>query len=302
MAAQISTVNFHGQSLSVISQNNQLYVAMRPVCENIGLQWQSQFNRIKRDEVLNSTVFMMNTVAEDGKNRKLLCLPLEYLNGWLFGVDEKRVKPEIKGRLIQYKRECYQVLADYWQGSLPQSSQRLIGKKGHKCLSDLIEGKTSHLMGKAKTSAKSRLWAQVRKAYGVDVAADIPADQLDSARQFVGSYVLEGDYLPAEPQQVAMPLEVTAFSPKRMPSEFDRRHGRLAAEQLHDCGWNLDLLWAVKWLKEHEGQTVRLEPGIADQLSLELNSVLYWYESYRNRLSSIYQEAKIAAPRSALIR
>lgn len=185
---------------------------------------------------------------------------------------------------------------------LHQVTVGTIGKPGHKCLSDLIEGKTSHLMGKAKVSAKSRLWAQVRKAYGVDVAADIPADQLDSARQFVGGYVLEGDYLPAEPQQVAMPLEVTAFSPKRMPSEFDRRHGRLAAEQLHDCGWNLDLLWAVKWLKEHEGQTVRLEPGIADQLALELDSVLYWYESYRNRLSSIYQEAKIAAPRSALIR
>ncbi|WP_051227863.1 KilA-N domain-containing protein [Oceanospirillum beijerinckii] len=185
--------------------------------------------------------------------------------------------------------------------SEPQPDQ-VIGSEGMKRLSSLVDGKISHLKGKQRASAKSRLWAQVRKAYGVDVAADIPADQLDSARQFVGSYVLEGDYLPAEPQQVAMPLEVTAFSPKRMPSEFDRRHGRLAAEQLHDCGWNLDLLWAVKWLKEHEGQTVRLEPGIADQLSLELNSVLYWYESYRNRLSSIYQEAKIAAPRSALIR
>lgn len=53
----------------------------------------------------------------------------------------------------------------------------------------------------------------------------------------------------------------------------------------------------MKWLKDHEGQTVQLEQGIADQLSLELNSVLYWYESYRNRQSLIYEQARIVAPR-----
>ncbi|WP_051227694.1 phage antirepressor N-terminal domain-containing protein [Oceanospirillum beijerinckii] len=115
MAIQISTVDFHGQPLSVIPKNNQLYVAMKPICENIGLQWRAQNQRIQRDEVLSSTACMMHAVAEDGKNRQLLCLPVEYLNGWLFGVDEKRVKPEIKQRLIQYKKECYKVLSDYWQ-------------------------------------------------------------------------------------------------------------------------------------------------------------------------------------------
>ena len=230
MAAQISTVNFHGQSLSVIPKNNRLFVAMRPICENIGLQWQSQFNRIKRDEVLKSVVSVMNTTASDGKSYKSVCLPLEYLNGWLFGVDEKRVKPEIKQRLIQYKRECYQVLADYWQGGLPQSSQRLIGKSGHKCLSDLIEGKTSHLMGKAKVSAKSRLWAQVRKAYGVDVAADIPADQLDSARQFVGSYVLEGDYLPADQKQLPLQDEAPEYHYQEFGKTF--HDGQLIIKEL----------------------------------------------------------------------
>ncbi len=76
-------------------------------------------------------------------------------------------------------------------------NQSPIGKKGHECLAGLIDGKTSHLQGKQRTSAKARLWAQLRKAYSVDAAADITADELDSARQFVGSYVLEGDYLPA---------------------------------------------------------------------------------------------------------
>jgi prophage antirepressor-like protein len=163
-----------------------------------------------------------------------------------------------------------------------------IGKQGHGILSELIKGKVSHLRGKARTSVQSKLWAQVHKAFQVDVAADIPVVQLDSARNFIGAYVLEGDFLPAteqQPQQAPTPQAV--FKAKRIPSDFDRRHGLLSPEQMFDCGWRVDLLWAVKWLKEHEGQTVKLEQGLTDQLTLELNSILHWYESYRNKLMDI---------------
>jgi hypothetical protein len=59
MTNHISTVSFHGQPLSVIPQDNQLYVAIKPICENIGLPWEGQRQRIKRDEVLNSTASMI---------------------------------------------------------------------------------------------------------------------------------------------------------------------------------------------------------------------------------------------------
>jgi hypothetical protein len=42
----------------------------------------------------------------------MICLPLKYLNGFLFGINATRVREEIRAKLIQYQRECYQVLAD----------------------------------------------------------------------------------------------------------------------------------------------------------------------------------------------
>lgn len=84
---QVQHISFHGQTVPVFTQNNQHYVAMKPICENIGLEWGSQFNKIKRHPVISSTIFMMKTVGTDGKSREMLCLPLDYLNGWLFGVD-----------------------------------------------------------------------------------------------------------------------------------------------------------------------------------------------------------------------
>ena len=46
----------------------------------------------------------------------MLCIPLDFLNGWLFGVNASRVKESIRERLITYQRECYRVLADAFLG------------------------------------------------------------------------------------------------------------------------------------------------------------------------------------------
>jgi hypothetical protein len=45
----------------------------------------------------------------------MTCLPLDYLSGWLFGINATRVKPEVRDRLIRYQRECYRVLAEAFQ-------------------------------------------------------------------------------------------------------------------------------------------------------------------------------------------
>lgn len=111
----VQTIQFYNQQIITVKQDDVVYTAMKPICDNIGLQWEAQRQRISRDEVLDSVACMIKATGNDGKNYEMLCLPIDYLNGWLFGVDVKRVKPEIKDKLIQYKKECYQVLSDYWR-------------------------------------------------------------------------------------------------------------------------------------------------------------------------------------------
>lgn len=110
---QVQNISFHGQTVAVFSQNNQHYVAMKPICENIGLQWEAQLKRIQRNAILNTAMSMMDTPSNGGK-QKTACLPLDYLNGWLFGVDARRVKPEIRERLLTYQRECFRVLNNHF--------------------------------------------------------------------------------------------------------------------------------------------------------------------------------------------
>lgn len=78
MTNQLSTIQFYGQSLITIEQDGKYYVAMRPICDNIGLDWTAQAQRIKRDEVLNSTVVIITTVADDIKGIFIMKIPLLY--------------------------------------------------------------------------------------------------------------------------------------------------------------------------------------------------------------------------------
>lgn len=118
MAAQLETalVPFHGHQMLTIKDGDTIRVAMKPICEGIGLQWEAQLKRIKRDEVLGTCMSMMDIqLPGDSQRREVVTLPLDLLNGWLFGVDVARAKPEIQERLIEYKRECFAALAAYWQ-------------------------------------------------------------------------------------------------------------------------------------------------------------------------------------------
>lgn len=110
MSTKPQIVKFNNQQLSVFFLNEKPYVAMKPICENIGLQWEAQLKRIKRNHVLNSSMSIMDMVAQDGKIREVICLPFGMLNGWLMGVDVNKVKSEIRETLIKYQLECYDVL------------------------------------------------------------------------------------------------------------------------------------------------------------------------------------------------
>ena len=113
------SVDFYGDeiptALVVIDEDGRqvIYVPVRPLIEYLGLSWPGQRERINRDAVLSQTVqgVRVTRTPEQGGAQVMLCLPMDYINGFLFGINANRVKPELRDRLITYQRECYQVLS-----------------------------------------------------------------------------------------------------------------------------------------------------------------------------------------------
>lgn len=111
----VLTVPFHNAELYVIEHNEVPYVAVKPICEAIGVDAEAQRVRIARHPVLSSVAFVTKATGSDGKSYDMLMLPLDKLNGFLFGINANRIQnQEVRERLIQYQAECFDVLANYW--------------------------------------------------------------------------------------------------------------------------------------------------------------------------------------------
>lgn len=187
MTNQISTqtISFNNQSLITFEQNGTHYTAMRPICENIGLDWKAQYRRISDDEVLNSTVVMMTIVAEDGKNRQMVCLPINYLNGWLFGIDVKRVKPEIRDTLLKYKKECYQALCDYWftgKAEKPKATEDTIDPNEQRLIQNAVNA-----MHKNKGISYAEIWSRIKNKFRVAKYEQLKKDQFHDVMIYIAS-------------------------------------------------------------------------------------------------------------------
>ena len=111
----IVTAHFYGAELYGFERPDGVYVALKPIVEHIGLDWSAQLRRVKRDPVLSEGMAMMTIPFVQGE-QEAVCLRLDLLNGWLFGIDVSRVIEAKRETVTRYQRECYRVLAVHFFG------------------------------------------------------------------------------------------------------------------------------------------------------------------------------------------
>lgn len=90
---------------------DQHFVAVKSVCDALGIDHKKQFLRIKNDRKLGQ--LYTDTVpcwGEDDRKREMFCLPLKYVFGWLFSIDESKVSEKVRESFMKYKDQCYDVL------------------------------------------------------------------------------------------------------------------------------------------------------------------------------------------------
>lgn len=110
------TVLFRENEITAVIANGRVYVPLRTICNNLGVAWSAQRQRILRDPVLSEAMTpVIVTITGTGQEVEAQCLPLEFLNGWLFGINASRVDAAVRDDLIAYQRECYQVLYEATQ-------------------------------------------------------------------------------------------------------------------------------------------------------------------------------------------
>lgn len=147
---KIITVEFRNDTLFAIERDDGMFVAVKPICDSLGIEWRKQQERLRRDPILSEGITMV-VIPSHGGPQETTCLRLDLVNGWLFTIDESRVKDEeTRQKVLTYKRECYAVLFRHFFGK----AERTVAAEG-------AEG------------PKVRMVTETRNTFGVRSAAQL---------------------------------------------------------------------------------------------------------------------------------
>ncbi len=188
-AVNTSYVPFNGQQIITAMAAGVAYVAMKPIVENLGMSWGTQQQKLMK-QVDKFNCIHMNMVAADGKLRKLLCLPLKKLNGWLFSINPEKVRADIRDKLIQYQEECFTVLHDYWTKGKAENARKKTSVDDRTPLRDAVNMLVSkkHLM-------YPEAYAMIHQRFNVESIEELDASQIPQAVEYIHRVVLEGELI-----------------------------------------------------------------------------------------------------------
>ncbi|HZG67867.1 MAG TPA: phage antirepressor N-terminal domain-containing protein [Herpetosiphonaceae bacterium] len=111
------TVPFYDDTLVAVQQpDGTIYAHFARLCENLGMNRPSAARRVQQHEVLQEG-FTTFRVVTDGGVQAVQCLRVDLVPLWLAAISARRVKPELRGKMVRYQREAAQVL---WQAFRPQ--------------------------------------------------------------------------------------------------------------------------------------------------------------------------------------
>lgn len=102
-----------GMMIAKRFEDGEIYTALKPICENIGITYSGQWERLNRTPW--ATIRMMRTVGADGKHRDMVAVSRKTLTMWLATIDTSRLSNEqARKNVTVYQQEAAEALDKYF--------------------------------------------------------------------------------------------------------------------------------------------------------------------------------------------
>lgn len=253
-AVNTTSLSFHGQSIITAMAAGVAYVAMRPIVENVGLDWASQFVKLKKQSEKFGCCDI--TTPSLGGLQRMLCIPLKKLNGWLFSINPAKVRDDIRDRLVRYQEECFTALHDYWtKGAAVRRPETTVDDRTP------LRGIVNRIMGKYGLTYQA-VYKLVHKEFGVNHIDELSPKQTAEAVEYLAGKVIEGEWLPK--QETA--------------TDFSTEVHNINAACIH-----MDVISEV-WVKELHPSLVKMGSPLAVKLYDRINDSCMIVTMVRNSL------------------
>jgi hypothetical protein len=115
-------LQFNGKTLLILSEKGIYWIAIKPVCEALNVNFKHQLKRISQDPILGPASCNHGMQVPGDQIRNMVCLPEYLVYGWIFSINSSSTE------LLNYKRECYRLLYNHFHGTITRRKE-LLGQK-----------------------------------------------------------------------------------------------------------------------------------------------------------------------------
>jgi hypothetical protein len=98
----------------VVIENGTKMVPIKPICEALQIDVDSQRKKLREDPILNSVTVLSTATGSDGKQYEMVTIPFKFVFGWLFRIDSRNVNPDARPAVLRYQVECYDALYNHF--------------------------------------------------------------------------------------------------------------------------------------------------------------------------------------------
>lgn len=115
-------LEFNGKTIYFVAVDGQYWIALKPICEALNVNWDRQYKNLQDDENLKAVYALQPMQAPDGQMRNYVALPEFFIYGWIFQIQSSSEK------LAAYKWECYRILYEHFHGTITGRKELLSEK------------------------------------------------------------------------------------------------------------------------------------------------------------------------------
>lgn len=113
-------LSFNGKIILFTIINDELHIAVKPICEALQVDYIQQYKNIKQHSVFGPALCLHTMQVPGDQKRKLNFLPERLVYGWLMNIQSASKE------LVKYQAKCCEILYDYFNGSFSKRKRNLI--------------------------------------------------------------------------------------------------------------------------------------------------------------------------------
>jgi hypothetical protein len=116
-------LSFKGHKIFYVQVDGVYWIALKPILDIFNIDADNHIKSLKNDAILGHERLKLTVdVVENGliRGRTMTCLTEKYIYGWIFQL------PSNNPKLVEYKRECYDLLYNYFHGTITNRKELLI--------------------------------------------------------------------------------------------------------------------------------------------------------------------------------